>query len=284
MPEIEAPELELDDDAPTFRRRLALVVVLVTLFGAGLAYLHESNGNLEDNAARDAQIASIKGFGQQVGASTEIRFDYRVFVQTQLLERRQLIAVARKRTSLDPAQASVYAGDSTRWSELRDAIARAGPVTDDTTAIADESNLQTARDEARLSQQVFSNKANDYGNKADSYVAVLTVLAVALFLIGLSLTVSGRGRYLLALPGVAIAIVCVVWTAIITAGSITQISPNAIHQTAQGRQLEFAGDLPGALKAYKAAVDDSPAFGAAWARLGDVEFQSGVKSQQGQQF
>ena len=54
MPEIEAPEIEVDEDAPTFRRRLALAVVLITLFGAGIAYLHESNSNLEDNAAPSA--------------------------------------------------------------------------------------------------------------------------------------------------------------------------------------------------------------------------------------
>jgi hypothetical protein len=59
MPDVEAPEIELDDDAPIFRRRLALAVVLITLFGATIAYFHESNSNNEDNAAREAQIASI---------------------------------------------------------------------------------------------------------------------------------------------------------------------------------------------------------------------------------
>src|SRR2546423_487435 len=112
MPDVEAPEIELDDDAPVFRRRLALAVVLITLFGATIAYLHESNSNLEDNAARDAQIASIKGFGQQVSASTESRTEYRVFVQRQLLERRHLVAAARQRSTLDASQAKLYGSDS----------------------------------------------------------------------------------------------------------------------------------------------------------------------------
>src|SRR5436305_4875059 len=108
MPDVEAPELEIDDDAPTFRRRLALAVVLITLFGAFIAYLHESNSNLEDNAAREAQIASIKGFGQQVGASTQFESEYRVFVERQLLDRRHLVAAARQRSTLDSTQASLY--------------------------------------------------------------------------------------------------------------------------------------------------------------------------------
>src|SRR4051812_20801698 len=194
MPEIEAPELEIDDDAPAFRRRLAMLVVLITLLGAGVAYLHEQNSNLEDNAAREAQISSITGFGKQVGASTSYQLDYSVFVQQQLLLRHQLIAQGRQRSSAD-AQANVFGADATRWGDVSGAVGSLTPVTSTDSANAHDGELQRDPDEARLTQQVFSNKANDYGNKADAYVAVLTVLAVSLFLIGLSLTVSGRGRY-----------------------------------------------------------------------------------------
>jgi tetratricopeptide (TPR) repeat protein len=137
-----------------------------------------------------------------------------------------------------------------------------------------------------LTQQVFANKANDYGNKADSYVALLTVLAVGLFLIGLSLTVSGRGRYLLAIPGVAIAVVCVAWAVLITTGSITKISPKAVELTAQGLQKQSSSppDLQGAIDTYKSAIKDSPSFGPAFARLADAEFQAGVNNSAGNQF
>ena len=147
-----------------------------------------------------------------------------------------------------------------------------------------DSQLQTTPDKARLAQKVFANKANDYGNKADSYVALLTVLAVGLFLIGLSLTVSGRGRYFLAMPGVVIAIVCVGWGALITASSITKVSPNAIDLTAQGQALQSSGDAKGAIDKYNAAIKDSPQFGAAFARLADAEFQAGASSSAGNEF
>ena len=284
MPDVEAPEIEVDDDAPIFRRRLALAVVLITLFGASVAYLHESNSNLEDNAARQAQIASIKGFGQQVGASTEFRLDYRVFVQRQLLERRHLVAAARQRSTLDSSQSTLYGSDSDRWAQLRDAIGQATQLQDDKAATALDSKLQTEPDKARLTQKVFANKANDYGNKSDSYVALLTVLAVSLFLIGLSLTVSGRGRYFLALPGVAISLVCVGWAVIITTSSITQVTPNAIDLTAQGQELQSTGDAKGAIDKYHAAIADSPQFGAAFARLADAEFQAGAPSSSGNEF
>jgi tetratricopeptide (TPR) repeat protein len=284
MPDVEAPEIELDDDAPIFRRRLALAVVLITLFGATIAYFHESNSNNEDNAAREAQIASIKGFGQQVGASTESNTEYRLFVQKQLLDRRHLVAAARQRSTLDASQASFYGTESDRWTQLRDAIGKASQIKDFQGATELDSKLQTQPDEARLSQKVFANKANDYGNKADSYVAVLTVLAVALFLIGLSLTVSGRGRYFLAVPGVAVALVCFGWAVLVTATSITQVSPNAVDLTAQGFALQKNGDAKGAIDKFNAAIKDSPQFGAAYARLADAEFQAGASSSAGNQF
>lgn len=284
MPEVEAPEVEVDEDAPLFRRRLALAVVLITLFGAVVAYLHEQNSNLEDNAAREAQIASIKGFGQQVGASTEFRFDYRLFVQRQLLERRHVVAAARQRSTVDPTLGALYSNDSDRWTKVRDAIGDGAAVQDLQGADTVNSKLQATPDRARLTQEVFSNKANDYGNKADAFVALLTVLAVGLFLIGLSLTVSGRGRYLLATPGVAIAIVCLGWAVIITTSSVTKVSNNAIDLTAQGQELQSSGDPTAAIEKYQAAIKDSPDFGAAFARLADAEFIAGGKALAGNQF
>ena len=284
MPDVEAPEIEVDDDAPLFRRRLALVVVLITLFGAIVAYLHEQNSNLEDNAAREAQIASIKGFGQQVGASTEFRFDYRVFVQRQLLERRHVVAAARQRSTVDPTLSSLYSKDSDRFTQLRDTIGDGARVQNDEDAITVNSKLQTTPDKARLQQEVFSNKANDYGNKADAFVALLTVLAVGLFLIGLSLTLSGRGRYFLAAPGVAVAIVCLGWAVVVTTGSITQVSTNSVDLTAEGQELAASGDANGAIDKFKAAIADSPQFGAAYARLAEAEFIAGGKTLVGNQF
>ena len=283
MPEVEAPEIEVDDDAPQFRRRLALIVVLITLFGAVVAYLHEQNSNLEDNAAREAQIQAIQGFGQQVGSATETNFDFQVFVQLQLLQRRQLVAQSRQR-STDSDLATAYGADATRWGALSAAMSDGAPEQSDDDVNTVAAKLQVAPDEARLTQQVFAGKANDYGNKADAYVALLTVLAVGLFLIGLSLTVSGRGRYLLAIPGVAVAVICVGWAVVITTGGVTKISPNAIQLTAQGQQKEIAGDYKGAISDYKSAVADSPSFGPAFSRLSGAEFEAGITNDVGNQF
>jgi len=295
MPDVEALEIELDDDAPQFRRRLAIVVVLITLFGAGIAYLHEQNGNFEDNASREAQIASVRGFGQQLSALTDFGFDYDVFVHHELLERRVVVASARQASSANAQQAGKYGAETDRYKQLRDSIGNDTRVQDLNGADALDSQLQRDPDREQLRQQVFANKANDYGNKADSYVAVLTVLAVGLFLIGLSLTVGGRGRYFLAIPGVAVAMVCVVWAGVITLGGITKVSDNAVELTADGQQLQnstdsvtdpqaFHDNITAAIDKYHQAINDSPDFGAAYARLSDAEFESGLSTSSGGQF
>ncbi len=291
MPEIEAPEIEVDEDAPTFRRRLALVVVLITLFGAVVAYLHEQNSNSEDNAAREAQIEAIQGFGKQVDGSTQYQFDRSQFVEQQLLLRRIDVATSQQRTT-DPTFSAVYGADASRLTSLHDTMTSGAAIQSFDADSADFAKSQVDPDVARLEQQVFAAEANDYGNKADAYVALLTVLAVGIFLIGLSLTVSGRGRYLLAIPGIGIAVICVVWAVFITTGSITKIPDDTITLTAQGQQKELAApvdangntDYSDAIATYKKAIASSPNFGPAYARLSNAEFENGVHNSEGSQF
>jgi tetratricopeptide (TPR) repeat protein len=87
--------------------------------------------------------------------------------------------------------------------------------------------------------------------------------------------VSGRGRYLLAAPGVALAIICVAWCVKISLQPVTSVSSAAIDHAAEGRKLQAGRDADGAVKEFRAAVDDSPDFAAAWARLSDAEFVAG---------
>jgi tetratricopeptide (TPR) repeat protein len=122
---------------------------------------------------------------------------------------------------------------------------------------------------------VQADLANDHGDKADAYVAVLTVLAVALFLLGLSLTVQGRSRFILAGPGVVIAIACVGWAGYISSGKITRVSERAIEEVAEGQRFQDAGDLEAAIAAYDAAIEESPDFAAAFARRSAAHFLEG---------
>jgi tetratricopeptide (TPR) repeat protein len=105
---------------------------------------------------------------------------------------------------------------------------------------------------------------------------------VALFLIGLSLTVHGRSRLVLVVPGVVVAIACVGWAALIDARGVTSVSERAVQAAAEGLRLQGAGDFEGAIDAFDEAIRDSPDFAAAYARRADARFLQGSE-QIGQQ-
>ena len=70
MAEVELPEIEIDDDNDPFKRRIALLVVAITLFGTIVAVMENRAGNKEEVAARDAQRLAISGLGTRV--STDV--------------------------------------------------------------------------------------------------------------------------------------------------------------------------------------------------------------------
>jgi tetratricopeptide (TPR) repeat protein len=282
-PDLSGPDLDdLDEDAPTFKRRIAVAVVLVTFFGAVIAYFHAVESNKEDVAARAAEIDAIQGMGAQVDASSQFVGEMRIASSAAVERQRQAIAAALvaglSDDPNDPNAAAVQrlADQVAAYAALTEIDVNEQETFNDTRA-----GLFEAPDEARLRQTVNADRANAHGDKADSYVAVITVLAVALFLFGLSLTVGGRGRYVLAAPGVALALGCVAFAAVIFLRGTVDVSDRAVSLTAQGGRLHDAGDLEAAIDSYDEAIEDSPEFAAAFARRAASEFDAGSE-QQGQ--
>lgn len=275
--ELEAPELDdVDGNAPAYKRAVAVVVVLITLFGSVVAYLQAKESNDEDVAARDAQRDAVAGLAAQVDASADFAVDLRIASELDVQLQRQALNAAR----VDNAQGDsddVHLAAVERFAAVRAAIADLTPIdpSDPATIDDDFARGNESPDAARLRQAVEAELANDHSGKADSYVAVLTVLAVALFLLGLSLTVQGRSRYVLAAPGIAIFVVCVAWTALISMRDVTRVSERAIRAAAEGQRLQDAGDLDAAIEAYDEAIDDSPDFAAAYARRAGARFVQG---------
>ncbi|MGH9137445.1 MAG: tetratricopeptide repeat protein [Acidimicrobiales bacterium] len=272
--ELEAPELDVDERAPEFRRRVAVVVVLITLFGSIVAYLQAVESNREENAARDAQVDAIAGLATQVDASAALTSDIRIESQSQALLRRQAINAGRAGQA-SGNQVDIFQAAADRFGRVREAIVDASPLLgDEPQDRADrQAELDERPDRARLEQAVEAARANDHGGKADTYVAVLTVLAVGLFLIGLSLTVQ-RARFVLLAPGVVVAVVCVGWTVVVNGRHVTTVSAQSVRLAAEGERLRATGDFEAAIEAFDRAIDGSPDFGAAYARRGTARFIS----------
>jgi tetratricopeptide (TPR) repeat protein len=281
--ELEAPELDVDEEAGRFKRAVAVAVVLVTLFGSIVAYVQAVESNKEDVAAREAAQEAIAGLGEQVNSSAELTSDLLIGSTIDAQRQQQALNAARVQAFSEDPDADVHLAATQRFAAVAEALATLAVIdpADPTTFDAERAQLSESPDEARLRQGVLADRANDHGDKADAYVAVLTVLAVALFLLGLSLTVQGRSRFVLAVPGVVIGVACVGWAAYISSGKVTQVSGAAIAAAAEGQRLQDAGELDAAIDAYDDAIRNSPDFAAAFARRSAAEFLAG-SSQTGQ--
>ncbi len=283
--ELETPDIDdVDHDAPTFKRWLALTVVLVTLFGASVAYLQSSASNKEDNAAREAARASIDGLGRQVESSTEYRYNYRAFVESKLVEQRAQIdrSLQRAAPAGDPI-ATLYAASATRWEAIQKSTADLSPLIDDPrfgaaadptlAKLADELDIPPTN--ARLTHSVQAAESNDYGSKADQYVAVLTLLAAALFLFGLSLTINGRGRFVLAGAGALLTVLSVGATMYVFVRPVHHVSVAAVDLAAHGSALTRQGQYDEGIDKLNQAIDDSPRFSDAYGLRAQAEFLRG---------
>lgn len=272
-----APELDVDEEHDGFRRVVAVLVVLITLFGAVIAYAQSVESNDEDVAARNAQRDAIRGLGAQVEASAGLAADARIGSSIDAVLQQQALAAAQVEAIGGEADRDAAFAERERLAEVAAAVGDLTPIdpSDDATFFADAARRNADTDEARLSQSVEADRANDHGGKADAYVTILTVLAVALFLLGLSLTVKARNRYVLAAPGVAIAVVCILWAIAVSGRDVTRISSTSVADVAEGQRLQDAGDFAAAIERYDEAIADSPDFAAAYARRAGARFLQG---------
>ena len=100
-------------------------------------------------------------------------------------------------------------------------------------------------------------------------MAVLSTLSVALFLAGLSLTLSSWLRIMLALAGAGLTLVCGVWVLVIIVASVPRIPEAAIQQFVDGRikyNLDSARgtSYSDAIADFDAALQSAPAYSQAY--------------------
>ena len=284
MPDIELDvprDIEdVDESAQPFKRLVAVLVVGITFFGALVGYLQTVASNEEERAARDANVAAVTSFAAQVDATTQFRTAYDVYTEAKLVQQRQLIAHNRGLLVQDP----VAALESARWENVRQSFQELSPLLseeryqDDADPRFPErfgADVNVDPNKVRLQQAARAELVEDFGGKADAYVAVLTVLAVSLFLIGLSLTVAGRGRRFLFIPGVGLAVACVLWAALITAREVSRTPARAITAVAEGDRLAEQKRFDEAIDAYTEALDARPDYGTAFGRRADAHFLAG---------
>lgn len=195
-----------------FNRTIAVLIAVVTLITAIIAYLQSDAAARDDRANRDTKRYSIEAFGRKVSGDARVNYDYNTAYQNWY--ELDLLADSARNRGDDEAAA--------RYEALRDNTVQLSPLLHppyfDAAAGGEPDIARYEADtyiveitELRENFTAASAVKDAWDNKANTYIVHITLLAVCLFLFGLSTTISGQQtRWIFAGVGSVIAVIAVI--------------------------------------------------------------------------
>lgn len=268
----------LDNDE-FFKQMASILIAVVTVITAVAGLLQNDAGARDDRANRTAQDYAFQAMGQRISGVARAGYDrgdaYRNWSE--------LFALAQSaENSDDPAAAR-------RYEAVADEIAKLSPLLGPDyidPAAGGEPNLAkyeadtylvTVTGLAERSVAWFAVKQT-WDEKANTYVVHITILAVALFLFGLALTLNTRARWIFVVAGLVITLIAVIWAVRVYLAPIPSLPDPAIDAYARGVGLAYQGQFKEAVTAFDEAVTQAPDYGnalfergRAYAELGDYQ-------------
>jgi len=250
--ETELPEIDRLDTP--FKKRIAISAALLVLFGGLLAFGASLAGEQEQELSAEAQTATITastGYGAAYGEiATLTAGDAGA---RSLGQRAELARVLATLTGSD-----AYTHEADAYDVSAQALADLGAPDEDESHFADVNRevtdlLVEPREDA-LRADAQRETAAAWGSKADRYVLGITLLGVALALLGLSLTLSSRTRRLVVVPAVLIALFAAVISGVAASQRPTTTPDQAVQALAKGDRLMGLGRYDDAVDAYSEAI------------------------------
>lgn len=222
--ELERPLEEAPQDR--FQYLVIVLILLVTILAAAVALLQTHASVNESRASRESVAKAVQLMGelqrnsQRSAYELSLVADFAAYsmdgmaLQGTALElegagRSEEAAAYWERAEVVEAQAQALRSLSVLFTDPRYAPRGDDLRPDVETYFAD---WQAPIQELLAQQNEAAGAANRWGDKADAYISVITVLGVSLFLYGLSLVIRSRLRYLFALVGTAVAGLALLWT------------------------------------------------------------------------
>ncbi|MBI1878959.1 MAG: tetratricopeptide repeat protein, partial [Chloroflexi bacterium] len=257
-----------------FERMVAILIAVVAVLAALAGYLQAGASARSAQANRDAQRFAIQAMGRNTSGQAQLGYDlydaFHAWSQLNTLAqsagedsttRHRYEAVRDRITGLSPLLAPPYFDPTGQtWPDVSGYEADVYLV---------EATALTERFTA--SAQV----GNAWSNKANSYVAHLTLLAVTLFLYGLSTTISGRVRWLFVIAGMAITGVTLLWLLLVVIWPVPVLADEALVAYARGVGLAYRGKFDEATAAFDQALVAAPDYANAFYERGNAHFDRG---------
>jgi tetratricopeptide (TPR) repeat protein len=246
-------------------RWVAVLIMVVTLLGAVFTFLQTAASNHAAAAARRADAAAVETEGEAVRAAERVSAQWRIW--TLFLEESQItvsLAGSGENAVAALAQGSYAAALATASFAGFDL---GGQFAEEWQQLFEQTWGSVTR--AGEFQKAYAAERSAWGAKRSQYVAVVTVLAVALFLLGLSRTSAAvSSGPLLVWSGLAVAGVASIWGLTVFLGKVAPPSTEAIDAYVEG-QVAFgsafgAEDLERAEEAFTRALGARPDYSDAY--------------------
>ena len=211
-----------------FRFFIVFLTLVNTIFAAALSGLQVDANVRADQANRDSQYYALLAANEVIRFGHQSAYDLKLFATTvkdaqqslvmqltalELEEdgERESAAVLLSQSEVAQARSDKGSALSIFYTDPRYAPSEPGGLPDSETYIAD---LSKAANNFVTQQNAASDAYHIWDNKADSYIAVLSILAIAFFLLGLAQS-TVRMRFFFATSAVVVIVTAAVWTGFI---------------------------------------------------------------------
>ena len=213
---------------PTERyKTLIVVLTLITTVITAIVATLQADANIRANTAnRDSQYYAILVSAELQRSGLQSTYDLNTMAkvllekQTALMmeftalqsEDKQGTALSDLSALAAQARAGILTNFSVFFTDPRYAPQTTEGLPNSEAYLAD---LSAKANEILEKQNAAADDYHEWSNKADSYVGVLTVIAVAFFLFGLAQALTGRMRLVFAIFGAVILLASSAWTVLI---------------------------------------------------------------------
>jgi tetratricopeptide (TPR) repeat protein len=250
-------------DEERFKRIIAVLIAVVTVIAALIALLQSDASARDDRANRDTKRYATEAMGRKVSGDARVNFDYNSAYQSWY----ELDALADAATTRGDEAAAK------RYETVRDKMTGLSPLLAAPYFDPEKGQLDVARYEAdvylvemtTLSEKFVaaSNVKDAWDAKANGYVFHLTLLAVAFFLFGLSITIaSPLTRWIFAGVGTVVAVAATAMAMFAWMQPVEDLRDrgNAIAVYARGVGLAHQERWQEAIAAYDEAIQTVPNY------------------------
>lgn len=257
-----------------FKKIVAVLIALVTVAATGIAYLQSDAGARDDAANRDTKRYAMEAFGRKVNGDSRVNFDYNSAYQAW--SELDLLATSATNRGDDAA--------AKRYLQLRDEVAKLSPLLTPPYFNAETGEVDTAPYEVKeyLEEIAVLNEKfaaasvvkNAWDYKSNIYIVHLTLLAVSLFLYGLSVTISGPvTRWIFSGVGTVVGVWGIVWALMIFLQPVPDLRDRtgAIEAYARGTGLAYQNKFTEAIAAYDEALRAAPDYANAFAQRAEAQ-------------